>query len=460
MVRIGGRVSVGLMILVIPAGCHQPGSSSNFIDRQIIGEVLMHSEFSANLRELCVPGGRLSGSPNGHQAERYVADRLVAYGLESVHLEPFEMVTWRDRETKVTVLGQPPHVVEGALSLGNCLSTPEEGITAELLDAGQGSAEELAAVGETLRGKFALVREGGLHRGEKMALAVEYGVAGLLQVSKLEDRARVGQCHPEPRPQPGIAIPGAEGARLAERLASGEQIRINVRVLADAWEAEPNNVVGEIPGSGRLAEEVVILAAHLDSWHLAEGALDNGSGAATILEAARALAAVDWQPRRTVRLIWFMGEEHGLHGSRAYVRAHGDELDNIVAVVNVDMPGSPRRLSTFGHEEVMDFLRAVNADLRGFEISDEIGNASWTASDHAPFMKEGVCAISLGGDCGPGVKYYHSHGDTYEQVDRRGTVQSAAALAMLVRRLADIPQRPTERLDPVALAEKMGWDRD
>ena len=437
------------------AGCHHPTGTS--IDRQLIGEVMMHSELAANLRALAMPGGRLSGSPNGRKAERFVADKLGEYGLGNVHFEPFEMTTWRDRETVVTVLDDPPRTLEGTLALGNSMSTPTEGVSAELVDVGDGAKEGFRSHADELPGAFAFVREGKLHRSKKMHMALAYGAVGLVQVSKLDDRARVGTCHSQPSPEPGVVITGADGKALAERLGAGETVRINVRIEADAWSCEPNNVVAEIHGTGPSADEVVILCAHLDSWHLAEGALDNGVGSAAILEAARALARGGWRPDRTVRFVWFMGEEHGLHGSEAYVRDHAGELDNVVAVVNVDMPGSPRKFATFGHPEIIGFLLSVRDELVGFELNDEIANATWTASDHAPFMKQGVCALALYGDLGPGVKYYHSTGDTYEQVDLRGTTEAAVVLAVLVRRLADCPERPTVRFDPKELAAEMGW---
>ena len=444
--------------LIVLGGCHPSLRDGGDVDRAVIGEVMMRSQFSANLRALCMPGGRLSGSPNGRRSEEYVASKLAEYGMDEVRFEPFEMLSWQDRKTVVTVLGDPPEVLDGALSLGNCLSTPPEGITAELVSVGGGSREEFDAVGERLHHKFGIVREGGLHRGVKMSIALTHGAAGLVQVSPLADRARVGQCHSTARPEPGITIIGSNGTELMDRLAGGGTVQLNIKIDADCWESTPRNVVGEIAGSGPLADEVVILGAHLDSWHLAEGAMDNGSGSAVILEAARALRAVGWHPRRTVRFVWFMGEEHGLCGSEAYVRDHADELDRIVAMVNVDMPGEPRRFATFGHPEIVEFLGGVRADLAGFEIAPDIANATWTASDHGPFMKQGVCALTLSGELGPGVKYYHSTGDTFESVDLPGTTGSAAVLAVLVRRLADCPERPSVRLDPARLAEEMGWE--
>ena len=209
-----------------------------------------------------------------------------------------------------------------------------------------------------------------------------------------------------------------------------------------------SNVVGEIPGHGAQAREVVILCAHLDSWHLAEGVIDNGNGSATILETARALARIGWQPRRTVRFIWFMGEELGLTGSAAYVRQHEHELDDIVAVINCDMPGSPRVFGVFGHPELKAFVQGVRADLAGYELKDEIDDWGGNGSDQAPFTEQGIAALALGGDLGPGVKNYHTTGDTFEAVDRRGTIPSAAVLGVVVRRLGDVPQRPTVRGEP------------
>jgi Iap family predicted aminopeptidase len=428
------------------AGCQQPRAAVD--DRLLVGEVMTNSELPANLRAICMPGGRLSGSENAHDAERYVAEKLREYGLADVHLEPFEMTTWRDRKTVVTLLDDTPVRLEGALALGNTLSTPHEGRTAELVNVGTGTEEEFEAAAADLPGRFALTFESGRHRGAKMTSALEYGAAGMVQVSRLDDRARVGTCHKAPRHEPGVVILRPDGEALAERLEAGETVRLNIKVLADAWDVTPNNVVGEIPGRGPTAHELVLVTAHLDSWHLAEGAIDNGNGAACILEIARALSAIDWQPRRTVRFVWFMGEEHGLYGSKAYVEAHQDELDDIVAVLNVDMPGRPQRFGHFGHEEIEPFLLEMRERLVGFDISDEIRNASWTASDHAAFMKQGVCAIGLWGPLGDGVKFYHSTGDTYDVVDLAATNQAAAAMSVVVKSLADAPERPTVRKEP------------
>lgn len=436
-------------------GCQIPRATP--VDRRLIAEVMTASELSANLRALAMPGGRLSGSPNGEQAEEYVAQKLREYGLQNVHFEPFPMISWRDRSTEVTVLGDPPHRLEVAQALGNCTSTPAGGITGELVDVGRGTPQEFEAKGPLLNGRFAMAHYGEIHRTEKMKTALEYGALGLIHVSHLDDQVVVGVCHKNPNPAPGVAICRTDGQKLAERMAAGETVKVNIKIDSELWACTPRNVVAEIPGTGPLASEVVIACAHLDSWHLAEGALDNGSGSAALLEAARALAKAHVTPRRTIRFVWFMGEEHGLCGSTSYVKAHKNELNRIIALINLDMPGEPRKFVTFGHPEVVKFLQAVATVLPGYELEPDVGESVHTESDHAEFMKQGVCCMSISGDLGPGVKYYHTNGDKYDQVDRRGLNGCAAVAAVLTRRLADSDPRPTERLNPDTLKEKYGW---
>ena len=433
------------LTLVILTGCRQPDAA--FTDRLLIGEVMMNSQFTENLRALAMPGGRLSGSDNGHKAEQYVADTLRSYGFDKVWLEPFSMPGWQVNSTEAVLLTDPPVTLENAVALRLTTSTPPEGVTAEVVSVGKGTEEDFKNAADKLNGRFALMTDPNGRRGQPMLWAREHGAVGVLFSGRPDREPIIGGCHDEPRPELPIAIRYDDAKRIEDLLNAGESVRINIKVQTELWDATPNNVIAEIPGSGPLAKEQVILCAHLDSWNLAEGAIDNGNGSSAILETARALKAVNWQPRRTVRFIWFMGEEQALNGSNAYVAAHQDELDRIVAVVNVDMPGSPRKFQTFGHPEIVDFLKSVRADLKAYEIDEEIGNASGGWSDHAPFAEAGVCALCLSGDLGPGVSTYHTLNDTYDKVDRRATVQSSSVFAVLIRRLADSGERPGKRLD-------------
>jgi carboxypeptidase Q len=135
---------------------------------------------------------------------------------------------------------------------------------------------------------------------------------------------RVGAWQREaPKLIPQIAISNDHYNRLARMIRQGERVRMSVNLQVEFDDADPMayNTVAEIPGTD-LKDEVVMLGGHLDSWHTATGATDNAIGASIMMEAVRILKAVGAQPRRTVRIALWSGEEEGLLGSRAYVREH------------------------------------------------------------------------------------------------------------------------------------------
>jgi hypothetical protein len=126
-----------------------------------------------------------------------------------------------------------------------------------------------------------------------------------------------------PKLIPQIALSNDHYNRLARMIRQGERVRLSVNLQAEFDDTDPMsyNTVAEIPGSD-LKDEVVMVGAHLDSWHTATGATDNGAGVAVMMEAVRILKALNIQPRRTIRIALWSGEEQGLFGSRAYVKEH------------------------------------------------------------------------------------------------------------------------------------------
>src|SRR5205807_2903185 len=125
------------------------------------------------------------------------------------------------------------------------------------------------------------------------------------------------------------AVVAREDALKLARLVAATQDKVRVKLVMPneiGSATEQENIVGEIRGYEK-PDEVVILGAHLDSWELGSGALDNGCNAALVMEAARAIKATGLLPRRTVRFILFSGEEQGTIGSREYVTSHQSELE-------------------------------------------------------------------------------------------------------------------------------------
>ena len=136
------------------------------------------------------------------------------------------------------------------------------------------------------------------------------------------------------------------------------EVEVNIGGKLSGKPMDVYNTVAEIRGSEK-PDEVVIIGGHLDSWDLGTGATDNGAGAMAVLAAARALQKLGVQPKRTIRFVMFTGEEQGLNGSRAYVKAHAAELPKISAmlvldigtgkVLTVDMMGNYAARETMDH---------------------------------------------------------------------------------------------------------------
>jgi Zn-dependent M28 family amino/carboxypeptidase len=197
--------------------------------------------------------------------------------------------------------------------------------------------------------------------------------------------------------------------------------------------------VAEIRGSDR-PEQVVILGAHIDSWDLASGSTDNGTGVVAILEAARALASLKLVPKRTIRFVLFSGEEQGEVGSTLYVSQHNSEASNISAILVNDTGTGP--VLTIGiHENykdvqaVQEILAPVASPLHILEpkLSRTFG------SDYAPFNSAGIPGFSCIGDAPDYSETQHTQSDTFDKVSEAGLIQSTQLMAVWAFNTAQYP---------------------
>ncbi|MBN8616991.1 MAG: M20/M25/M40 family metallo-hydrolase, partial [Deltaproteobacteria bacterium] len=167
-------------------------------------------------------------------------------------------------------------------------------------------------------------------RGHSASVAAALGAIAVVIRSIGTDATRFphtgGMRYADGAPRiPAAAISNADADVLARWIARGETVRLHMELGAsDRGEAQSANVIGEIPGTDR-ASEIVLLGAHLDSWDLGRGAIDDGAGVAIVMEAARWIGTSSTRPRRTIRVVLFANEENGLAGARAYAAAHASE---------------------------------------------------------------------------------------------------------------------------------------
>jgi 3-dehydroquinate dehydratase len=224
-------------------------------------------------------------------------------------------------------------------------------------------------------------------------------------------------------------------------------LEMNINNTFSEQSVDAYNTVAEIRGYEK-PDEVVILGAHLDSWDLGTGATDNGTGSMAVLEAARVLKAVGARPRRTIRFVLFSGEEEGLLGSRAYVKAHKDELSKISAVLVMDIgTGRIKGISLQGRDDIRPIMAQVLAPLNDMGVR-ELRLRGQGGTDHASFISEGVPGFAFYQEMAEYRKTHHSQSDTFDKALKDDLLQAATVLAVAAYNIAELPEMLPRRPAP------------
>jgi carboxypeptidase Q len=415
---------------------------------RLMREIAEHSQAFQNLEEMCEDiGPRLTGSDKLRQAQAWAMSKLKGYGAANVHEEPYEFgKAWTRGIAWARILGangQELHVAQEAWS-----PATDGMIKGEVALLEAKSFDELKSALPTLQGRIVLlndlpkpseeeekdksafyeaVREA-LRRAQFQALLEESGKPNDLMTM---DGSPVTKWKTTDVPRAFIAD---EHAHLLKRLiARHGKVEIGLS-LGGTFSKDPvkaYNVVAEIQGSEK-PQEVVIVGGHQDSWDLGTGATDNGTGTVVAMEVLRAMKALGLKPKRTLRVVLFSGEEQGLLGSEAYVKAHDRELGDIQAVL-IDDLGSGRITGwpDMGEESVRPLLAAAMApaNSEGLKTIGPFTMPAWT--DHWPFHRKGVPSF---GALQESLDYFqtthHSQVDTLDHVVKEDLVQSAQAMAV------------------------------
>lgn len=444
---------------------------------KILPQVLGPSPMEENLRRLTDEiGGRVTGSPEMAKAVEWAVAAFRAEGIE-VHTEQYTFpVTWSEGDTRLEFLG-PLHFPVRLVAEGWTPATPAEGIEANLLDAGYGTEEDFARAGSSIKGTILLVHTDigrtwadllneYLRPPEIIQHAVQAGAAAVLWMGARERlllyrhtnalSGRIGEI-----PQ---AIVGREMAMRLARTAAANPGKVRVRLIMPnkiGGSVEQENVVGEIRGYER-PDEVVILAAHLDSWDLGTGALDDGCNAALVIEAARAIKATGLLPRRTIRFLLFSGDEQGLVGSREYVNAHRAEMDKIRAMIAFDAgTGRVTGYSLGGRRDIEAGVRQVLKPLESWGADHDTYDASFR-TDNFDFLLEGVPTLVANQEAANYLPNDHAASDTFDKVDLRELKLNTAIAALTAWGIADRTESLGKRLTRAELdvvLKETGLDR-
>ncbi|HJQ31037.1 MAG TPA: M20/M25/M40 family metallo-hydrolase [Pyrinomonadaceae bacterium] len=450
------------LFLTPPGGTAAQTPRTDAASARIVGEVFAGGkqlEYVSALADRI--GSRLTGTPGARRAEEWAESEMKRLGLSNVRREPYRMAaSWERGAAGAWLVSDAGN---RTLAVASYTWTPgtEGPVEGEVVDVGAGRPEDVQRVASKMKGRVALVVPEGADLGSVIynfyrapGLVRELKEAGALAVLLAADKPHA-MLYTAPVEFSGTgrlaALPtlslAHEDVGLLRRLLSQNQtprVRLDVRnKIGPAFDA--TNVVGEIAGTD-LAQELVVVGAHLDSNDLGPGALDNAAGSAAVLETARAIKALGLRPRRTIRFVLFTGEEEGMVGSIAYVERHRAEMDRTVAALVMDVgAGRPVGWFSMGREDLDADIRALSAPLAQFG-DFAVEHAAFAATDNAPFMAEGVPNLVLLQDETPYFPVHHTIADTPDKIDPRDYASAVAALAVTAYQIADRPQRFGRRL--------------
>jgi hypothetical protein len=413
-------------------------------------------------------GARLTGSPSHMQAARWARDRLAEWGLANPQLEPFDFGRGWQLERVSVEMTEPRYVP--LIAYADAWSPSTAGVlSGRVVYIGDKSAEQINAMAGQLRGAIVLTHlpqaefvvrdrpQPGLDDrpvatgnpslpgprrqpsvNDLTELLKKMGVAVALRPSAYRD-GTVGVAGNRATPTdavPTIVVAGEQYNVIARLAAQGRPVSLRVELRTRSFEQDRNsyNVIAEIPGQDpTLRDEIVLVGAHLDSWHSASGATDNADGAVAAMEALRIIRALGDRPRRTIRIALWSGEEQGLLGARAHVAQHFNTpaaKDRLAVYLNDD-PGSGRTLGFYmegnsAAKAVFDRWLAPLKDLGATRnIIESIGS-----TDHVPFNEAGLPGFNVIKDFAAyDERTRHTNADYPERMTEEALKQSAIVLA-------------------------------
>jgi hypothetical protein len=426
------RHAAALVVLAWPGSMTAEQPADRLV-AALLGETPLVSDLQALADEF---GGRPTGSEANRRAVEWGIARFREAGV-AAKKESFPTEPWIEKSASVRISGDAsftPRAVANPFTR----ATPN-GASAPLVDAGFGEPADFERLGAGAQGAFLLVETHelldieGLFREYVGAAAIEQRArdARALGIAWMSSRPRDllyrHNAARGPKNDLVLVTLGREDAgRAARLLRGGKRLTLAARIeVEEGLPRSAENVIGEIRGREK-PDEVVIIGAHLDSWDLGTGTLDNGCNVALVIDVARQIKRLGLAPRRTVRFALWNGEEQGLYGSLGYVKAHAAELDKHAMAASFDTgTGRIRGFLTGGRADlgpVVDgFLRPV-AGLGPFTQT----NFATPGTDHYDFMMEGVPSLMADQESATYGPNYHARSDTLDKADLRQLKLNAA----------------------------------
>jgi carboxypeptidase Q len=426
--------------------------------RKIYDEALVNGKAYENLRYLCKNiGGRLSGSANAQKAVEWSKKLMESYGFDKVYLQEVMVPHWvrGEKETAFIIDGKNRIPVPIA-ALGMTIATPKAGITANVIEVH--SLKELETLGESvIKGKIVFFNRAfdprfietghaygtaGDQRFMGPAVAAKYGAVGVIVRSlteSIDDYPHTGATLSGPGTQqiPAAAISTKAADKLSNMLRLRKlplikfYFKQSCQLLPDVLSY---NVIGELTGTEN-PNKFISVGGHLDSWDLAEGAHDDGTGVMQSAEVLRIFKGIGYRPKNSVRAVFFMNEENGHKGGTKYAELAAQNKEQHIAAIETDEGGfTPRGFSFDGVSN--DFIKNINskykAILEPYEVDKLTIGGSGTDIEPMKEKLPGVVLIGYRPDSQRYFDIHHTPNDVFENVNKRELELGAAGMAAFI----------------------------
>ncbi|MEY2811381.1 MAG: hypothetical protein RI991_376 [Bacteroidota bacterium] len=443
--------------LVLNNGYAQVNQDSLVI-KKISDDIFMNGQAYSNLKYLCKKvGPRLSGSAGAALAVEQTARMLREAGADTVYLQPCMVPKWERgaKEVGKATLSNGKSMPLNIVALGMSVGTPAAGITASVVEVK--NFTELDALGaDQIKGKivfynyrmdprhintFRAYGEAGIYRSQGPSRAAALGAIGVIVRTLspvIDDNPHTGATrYDENKPKiPAVAISTIGAEELSKAIAAKQVKQVYIKTnCKQSEDVLSYNVVGEIRGS-EFPEEIITVGGHLDSWDLAEGAHDDGTGCVQSIEVLRAIKANIGKPKRTIRAVMFMNEENGLRGGTKYAEIAKDEKKKFIMAMESDAGGfTPRGFgftaNAMQKEKIMSW-KPLFHNYGALEFNEGGGGA-----DIGPLRGLGTALIGLNPDSQRYMDLHHAKTDVFEAVSERelnlGTVVMTAMVYLVAQ---------------------------
>ena len=399
-------------------------------------------------------GGRLSGSLSADRAVKWANQELLELNLDSVFLENVMVPKWvrGTFEYASIITGPGMSINVPVCAFGGSVATPAVGLRAQVIEVYD--FDELEALGEkNIRDKFVFYNRAmpadliNTFQAYKKTVdqrtlgatkAARLGAVGVIVRSlnlRMDDYPHTGNMRygdlPNKMRIPASAISTNGAQLLSSMLSLNNDLYFYLKQDCKNYPDVPShNVIGEIRGS-EYPDEIILVGGHLDSWDLGDGAHDDGAGIVQSMEVLNLFKQIDYQPKRTIRVVLYMNEENGLRGASTYAENIKRKNDNHIFALESDAGGfSPRGFIFEANEKQFEKIKSWKPYFNPYMIDRFTLGGS--GSDIGALRNGKTVLSGLRPDSQRYFDYHHASNDTFEAINKRELELGAAAMTSLI----------------------------